>query len=994
MAPSSQAVRTVDTEYTLEDRYAREQGRIFLTGSQALVRLPMMQRQRDVRAGLNTGAYVTGYRGSPLAGIDQQFERAGRFLRNNHIVFQPGVNEDLAATAVWGSQQIGLSGDAKYDGVFSMWYGKGPGVDRSGDVFKHGNSAGTAKHGGVLLLAGDDHTCKSSTLAHQSEYAFMDASIPVLNPAGVQEFLDYGLHGWAMSRFAGVWVGFKCVADTVEASASCYVDPDRINTIIPADFEMPDGGLNIRWPDEPLDQEYRLHRYKLYAALAYARANKLDQIVIDSSKRRFGIVTTGKTYLDVRQALDDLGITEQVAEEIGLSVYKVGMSWPLERDGIRNFAEGLEEILVIEEKRALIENQMKEQLYSWRADVRPKVIGKFDESGAWILPSPSDLTPARIARVIADRIAGFHTSEEISNRLAFLDAKEQEMAREVLPVQRTPYFCSGCPHNTSTVVPDGSRALAGIGCHYMSIWMDRNTQTFSQMGGEGAAWNGQAPFVEADHVFANIGDGTYFHSGLLAIRAAVSAKVNITYKILFNDAVAMTGGQTVDGPLTVDQITRQVAAEGVGQIVVVTDEPDKYPLGADFAPGVTVHHRDDLDEVQRDLREISGVTVLVYDQTCASEKRRRRKRGQMVDPNKRVVINELVCEGCGDCSVQSNCVSVMPLETEFGRKRTIDQSSCNKDFSCVKGFCPSFVTVEGGKLRKPKAAPAAPIAAVSQGDAEDIPAPSSPSVDHEPYDIIVTGIGGTGVVTIGALLGMAAHLEGLGSSVMDITGLAQKGGSVLSHIRIAKSPEDIHAVSVAAGAARLVLGCDILVAASPTAVGKMSKNRTHVIANTHEQITGAFVKNPEFRLPSAEMRSVIQHAVGDRNAEFLDGTAVATGLMGDSIATNLFMLGYAYQKGLIPVSAAALERAIELNGVAVKANKAAFSWGRRAARDLTTVTALSRPQAKTADARTFSQSVEEVIERRIDHLTGYQNAAYAQRYSNFVKKVQEVETAK
>ena len=688
---------------TLDDKYGLDKGRIYLTGTQALVRLPMMQRQRDALAGLNTGCFISGYRGSPLGGFDQALWGARRFLERSHIHFQPAINEELGATAVWGSQQINLFPGSKYDGVFALWYAKGPGVDRSGDALKHGNAAGSAPHGGVLLLAGDDHTCKSSTLPHQSEYAFMDACIPVLNPAGVQELLDLGLYGWAMSRYSGCWIAFKTIAETVDSSASVEIGPERFEIVRPDDFEMPPGGLNIRWPDQPLDQEYRLHRYKLYAALAFARANQLDRIVIDSPRPRFGIVTAGKSYLDVRQALDDLGIDDAHAADIGIRLYKVAMSWPLEREGIRRFAEGLEEILVVEEKRAVIENQLKEQLYNWREDVRPRVVGKFDENRNWSLPSNGELTPAQIACVIADRIARFYTSPQIAERVAFLDAKERQLGGNIVPFSRTPYFCSGCPHNTSTKVPEGSRALAGIGCHYLAQFMDRSTATFTQMGGEGAPWIGQAPFTETRHVFANLGDGTYTHSGVLAVRAAVAANVNITYKLLFNDAVAMTGGQPIDGGLTVPALTRQLAAEGVQRIAVVTDDPDKYALDADFASEATVRHRDDLDAVQRELREIPGVTAIVYDQTCAAEKRRRRRRGRFPDPPKRVFINDLVCEGCGDCSKASNCLSVVPVETEFGRKRAIDQSSCNKDYSCLNGFCPSFVTVHGGRLKKPSA---------------------------------------------------------------------------------------------------------------------------------------------------------------------------------------------------------------------------------------------------------------------------------------------------
>ena len=986
-------------EVSLDDKYTLEEGRVFLTGTQALVRLPLMQRARDQAAGLNTGCFISGYRGSPLGGFDQQLWRARKFLEKSNIHFQPGVNEDLAATAVWGTQQVGLYPGAEVDGAFSIWYGKGPGVDRTGDVFRHANLAGTSKNGGVLVLAGDDHTCKSSTTAHQTEYAFMDAMIPVLHPANVQEFLDMGLHGWAMSRYAGVWVAFKTLADTVDTSASVYVDPHRVVSKIPEDFQMPPDGLNIRASiHQPLEEEERLHKYRLYAALAYARANNLNYEVIGGKNRRLGIVTTGKSYLDVMQALEDLHIDEAFAEKLGIVIYKVGMPWPLEREGIRHFAEGLEEILVVEEKRAVIENQLKEQLYNWREDVRPRVVGKFNDNRELQLPSYGELSPAGIARVLVDRLkklpggsATVDSNEHFKNRLGFLESKEKSLSETKGGTKRVPYFCSGCPHNTSTKVPDGSRALAGIGCHYMALWMDRNTQSFTQMGGEGLTWVGQAPFTSEKHVFVNLGDGTYFHSGLLAIRAAVSAGVNVTYKILFNDAVAMTGGQPHDGPIDVPTMARQVAAENVKRLIVVSDEPEKYPTTAGYFPaGTTVHHRSELPKLQKEMREIPGCTAIIYDQTCAAEKRRRRKRGLYPDPAKRAFINELVCEGCGDCSVKSNCLSVVPKETEFGRKRAIDQSSCNKDFSCVDGFCPSFVTVHGGKLRKGKGAAAGAAKAAGVSDLfEALPEPKIPATSERPWDILLTGVGGTGVVTIGALLGMAAHLEGKGCSILDMAGLAQKGGPVTSHIRIAAKPEDIKAVRIAAGGADVILGCDMVVASGNDAMAKAERGSTVAVVNTQESITGAFTKNPDWQFPTEEMERIIRDQVGPDAAHFLPGTKVAEALMGDSIATNPFMLGVAFQMGLVPISGPALEKAIELNGVAVEANKRAFLWGRRMAHDPKAVMSLvgkAEEKAKNADAPEVATALEDIVAKRIAFLKDYQNEAYARRYKDLVDR--------
>jgi indolepyruvate ferredoxin oxidoreductase len=978
----------LDAHYTLEDKYTRAEGRIYLSGVQALVRLPLMQQMRDRAAGLNTGGFISGYRGSPLGGFDLELWKAKKHLAASNIQFTPGLNEDLGATMVWGTQQTNLFPGATVDGVFAMWYGKGPGVDRCGDVFKHGNAAGTSKHGGVLALAADDHACRSSTLPHGSELEFVSAMMPVLNPAGVQDILDMGLLGWAMSRFTGRWVGFKTIAETVESSASVIVNPHQLDIVIPADFELPEGGLSIRWPDPPLNQEMRLHRYAVAAAQAFARANHIDKIIFDSPRARLGIVTTGKSYLDVLQALEYLGIDHNDAEAIGIRVYKVGMTWPLEPVGLREFARGLEDIIVVEEKRSFIESQMKEYMFNWSE--RPSIVGKYDESGAWILPSTNELTPATIAGVIAKRLMRFHRSEAIEQRLRWMEEKEAELAQPRANFPRVPHYCSGCPHNTSTRVPEGSRALGGIGCHYMVTWMDRKTDTFTQMGGEGTTWCGQAPFTTEKHVFQNLGDGTYFHSGSLAIRQAIAAKVNITYKILYNDAVAMTGGQPVDGTLTVPDIAHQVRSEGVRTIVVLSDEIEKWSKPEIFPSGVEFFDRAELDAVSKRLREVEGVSVIIYDQTCATEKRRRRKRGKIVDPQKRTVINSLVCEGCGDCGEKSFCVSVLPKETEFGRKREIDQSGCNKDFSCTKGFCPSFVTVHGGQLRKQKGASA-------QERIAALPPPALPSLER-PWNILITGVGGTGVVTIGALLGMAGHLEHKGATVLDQTGLAQKGGAVTTHIRIANSPADIHAVRIAAGEADLVLGCDMVVVNDYWALSKIRADRTRVVLNSYEAMPGPFTMKPDMQFPAGDIVAAVKTALGGGEPLLVEATALATALLGDSIATNLFMLGYAWQQGLVPLSFESIDRAIELNGAAVKMNREAFAWGRLAAVDPRAVreaAGLEKPQAEVQalpldDAR-LSRTLDERIARRVAFLTDYQDAAYAQRYAALLAKVRTAE---
>ncbi|WP_157268286.1 indolepyruvate ferredoxin oxidoreductase family protein [Azohydromonas aeria] len=1007
-APLPEAVRLALEKVTLEDKYALERGRVFMSGVQALVRLPMLQRQRDAAAGLNTAGFVSGYRGSPLGGVDQALWTAKKHLAAQQVVFQPGVNEELAATAVWGTQQLDLYPQTKkFDGVFGLWYGKGPGVDRSVDVFKHANLAGTARHGGVIAVAGDDHVSKSSTAPHQSDHVFKAAGLPVFFPSSVQDILDMGLHAWAMSRFSGLWTGLKTIQEVVESSTSVDVDPERVRIVLPEDFEMPPGGLHIRWPDPPLVQEARLMDHKWYAALAYVRANRLNHDVISGPDDRFGIIATGKAFNDTRQALFDLGLDEAACRRLGLRLHKVNVVWPLEASITRAFALGLQEILVVEEKRQVIEYQLKEELYNWRPDVRPNVLGKFDEpegdmsggewshpnpSGRWLLRAKADLTPAIIAKAIAKRLKKLgvdaDTAARMDARLAVIEAKEKDLAALEAPgapaaAERKPWFCSGCPHNTSTRVPEGSRAVAGIGCHYMVTWMDRSTSTFTQMGGEGVSWVGQAPFTTEPHVFANLGDGTYHHSGLLAVRQSIAAGVNITYKILFNDAVAMTGGQPVEGQMRVPEMTQELAAEGVKRIVIVSDTADAYRAMPGLAAGVTVRDRTELDAVQRELREVPGCTVLIYAQTCATEKRRRRKRGKMEEPAKRVVINEAVCEGCGDCSDKSNCLSVEPVETEFGRKRRINQNSCNLDYSCTQGFCPSFVTVEGGQLKKPKTDKALDPEALAP-----IPEPTLPDASQA-WGIVVAGVGGTGVITIGQLLGMAAHLEGRGIVTQDAAGLAQKGGATWSHVQIADTPAAIHTTKVDLAKADLVIGCDAIVAALPVTLAAMQPGRTGVALNTHGAPTAAFVHQPDWQFPLGPCQDTIAQAVGQERLLAFDAEAVAVKLLGDSIYTNPLLLGCAWQMGRIPLRRDSLRRAIELNGVQVEKNLRAFEWGRRCAHDLAAVQA--QFQAAQVISIVRRPALDDVIERRVGFLTAYQDAAYAQRYRDFVERVRAAE---
>ncbi len=959
----------------LDQRYHAGTKSFYLTGLQALVKLLLLQAASDARAGLNTAGFVSGYRGSPLAGLDQELRRAKPFLDEARIHFQPGLNEDLAATSIWGAQQVNLFPGGRYDGVFGLWYGKGPGVDRTGDAFKHANSAGTSRHGGVLVVAGDDHVCKSSTLPHQSEYSFMDARIPVLNPSDLGDVLELGLKGYALSRYSGCWVALKLTEEHADAAQTVRIP--EIPRIVRPEFQLPAGGVHIRWPDAPVEQEARLHNHKIPAALAFAEANGLNRLVIDSPNPRLGIVSAGKAYMDVRQALDELGIDRRRASELGIRVFKVGMSWPLEREQLRGFASGVEEVLVIEEKRGVIEDQLKQQFYNRGGADRPRITGKHDERGNPFLSAVEEFTPSSVAAAIARRLLRLVPDERIARRLPGIEREARAPIDGAGSPSRLPHYCSGCPHNTSTRVPEGSIAAAGIGCHYMATWMDdRDTRTFTQMGGEGAAWIGQAPFTDTSHRFQNLGDGTYAHSGLLAVRAAVAAGVNMTYKILHNDAVAMTGGQPVEGGMTVERIARQLAAEGVGPIVVVTDEAGPRARGT-LPDGVTVRHRRELDRVQRSLRECRGVSALIYDQTCAAELRRRRRRGEVADPDRWVAIHPLVCEGCGDCNAVSNCLSVIPLKTEFGRKRAINQSACNKDFSCIDGFCPSFVTLDGVRPRRPSPA------------LESMPELPTPGlVEASPCNVLIAGVGGTGVGTAAAILGMAAHLEGHRVMALDQTGLAQKFGAVVSHVRIGASAEHLRCAQIPAGKVDLLLGADLVVASGRDVLARLDADRTRAVVDTHREMPAAFIQDPDYEFAESTMLASLANACRSPAPDLVDATGLATGLLGDAIAANLLLLGVAFQRGLLPVSETAIIRAIELNGVAVEQSVRAFTWGRHAAVD---PAAVRRRAGPAGEPERLSSNLDEMIELRAEYLASYQNAALAGRYRDWVERIRHAE---
>jgi len=971
---------------TLDDKFSRSEGVAFMTGTQALLRIVMDQARRDRAAGLNTGGFVTGYRGSPLGNVDLTAWRAKQHMDEYDIKFQEGLNEDLAATSIWGTQQVGIFDPTPYDGVFSMWYGKGPGVDRSGDAFKHGNLAGTSPNGGVLLALGDDHTSKSSTTAHQSEPMLIGMGIPVLNPASIHDFLPLGLFGYAASRYAGTWAGLKCLTDTVESSGAVNLVGDTLDFVMPTDFDMPPEGLSIRHPDSMMAQEERLWSLKLPAFQAFTRANRINHQThgTKTGRMRLGIAGVGKGHLEARDALRMLGMDEADLEKLGIGLFKVAQVWPLEPQSFTDFAMRCDELLVVEEKRPLVEDQAASLVLRSATDTpKPLITGKRDPEGQTLLPGHGEFGALEVTRAIDRRLVASNILPDNPDRVGrLMPAPSIDRGNAPAP-QRTPWYCAGCPHNTSTKVIEGSKAGAGIGCHTQALYIyPERTTAYTHMGAEGTPWIGMSPFVETPHMFQNMGDGTYNHSGLLAIRAAIASGVNMTYKILFNDAVALTGGQTHEGGLTPWAITQQLSGEGASKIVVVADDPEKYAAGTAWAKGVTIRPREEMEAVQKELREIEGVTILLYDQVCAAEKRRRRKRGKMEDPAKRLFINKAVCEGCGDCGVKSNCVAIKPVETPLGRKREIDQSVCNKDYSCLKGFCPSFVTVSGEEanqaaIRPPETGPKPEL------PADTLPLPVPASWEGE-YNMLVTGIGGTGVTTVSALLGMAAHLDGLGSALLDQTGLSQKNGAVSSHVRLLPKGGDAGAPKVSPASLDLLLGCDLVVSTAPPIMATYLEGRTKAVINDHVVPIALFTRQPDMPMQSAPLTKRIAGAIRPEDMTLVNATTIATKLLGDSIASNLFLVGVALQLGLVPLSVEAVERAIELNGVAVPFNKQALAWGRWMAIDPGMVT-----QAALGDDLGAIDEDEGVKAptraERVSMLTAYQNSAYAARFTASVE---------
>jgi len=955
---------------SLLDKYSKRDGSIFISGVQSLVRLPLIQKNKDLSNNLNTAGFISGYKGSPLGGYDLELQRAQNFLDEKSIFHQPGLNEEIAATSVWGSQQGEFLGRGKFDGVFGIWYGKGPGVDRAMDALKHANAAGSSQHGGVLAVAGDDHGAKSSTLPHQSDHNFISAFIPYLYPSGVNDIIPYGLLGIAMSRFSGCWIGMKIVSDVADAAMVYNTALEKANIIIPTDDffgEYAELSRNIYYKDTPRDQDHRLQRVKGFAAQAFGRVNAIDKTIWKGANTKIGIITSGKSYSDVREALRWLNIDEHSANDLGIGLYKVGMPWPLEPEGIREFCEGLDHVLVVEEKRELIEHQIKWQLYNWKEATRPIVVGKQDEHGNWLLPPENDLPLETIVEVVAKRIYKATQSSDLLDRLEWFNKRHQEQQAIVSPIQRNPYFCSGCPHNSSTLVPEGSRSLGGIGCHYMAVDMDRGTELFTQMGGEGTPWIGQAPFSKDTHIFANLGDGTYKHSGLLAIRAAIDANINITYKILYNDAVAMTGGQAIGNNWDVHGITKQLLAEGINKIFILSENPTQYKNLE--SKDVISMHRDNIIKAQENLKEISGVSALIYDQTCAAEKRRRRKRGLLEDPIQRVFINPEICEGCGDCSIQSNCVSIEPLETTHGRKRKINQANCNKDYSCLKGFCPSFITANVIPKK---------VELTENFKIPEDPQPSQKDVTN----IMLTGIGGTGVLTISALLGMAAHIEGKISTTLDLTGLAQKGGAVWSHIKIFSKDKMPFSHKISPASTDLLLACDPIVAAKEEIQETFSKSKTYSVVNSSLSPVADFVKERDIAFMEEETIDLIKKSCFELTA-LLPASKIAEDLSNDAIGSNLVMLGAAFQAGLIPLKRESIEEAIILNKVGATNNLYCFNLGRAFVQDS------QQPIFKNLFKKQLEESLEQVLSKRKELLREY-GSKELEKYNNLFSEANEL----
>ena len=960
----------------LEDKYTLENGIRFLTGTQALVRIPLVQIRKDNKNNLKTACYISGYRGSPLGGYDQQILKNIDYLNANNIQFQPGINEELAATSLWGTQQSNLRGEGKYDGVFGIWYGKGPGVDRAGDALKHVNLAGTSKYGGVLALMGDDHICESSTTSHQSEFAMIDAMIPFFNPSGVQEILDYGLYGIHLSRQSGCWIGIKCVHDNVSSGATVDLNENRhLIKDVNSEF-LTDEGLNIRLNDSPQAKEHRLHYHKIKVVKEFCKINKLNEIKYNFPNSKIGIVTTGKSYLDTKLAFEKIGIDKNLSKQIGIKFLKIAMPWPLENTIIEEFSQGLEKIIVVEEKRSLIETQIKEILFNTNKNI--KIIGKLDEENNDLFLSSGSLDPGIIAIKLYKHISQIHSSEKIQNNINNLKNLLKNN-NNVLNIERTPYFCSGCPHNTSTKIPENTRAITGISCAYLVQSMERNNEGFTQMGSEGASWVGESVFSNTDHIFQNMGDGTYIHSGILSIRHAVAAKTKMTFKILYNDAVALTGGQALDGLPTVAQMSRQLESEGVKKIAIITDEPNKYKSRDKFSNNSKVYDRKEIIDVQIKLSQINDTTAIIYDQTCAAEKRRRIKKSILPEPNKKIFINEKVCEGCGDCGIQSNCISIVPVETEYGRKRQIDQSNCNKDYSCVDGFCPSFVSFVGDVKLKTNV-----NNSLIERINSTISEPILPEIQQS-YGIMIAGIGGTGVVTIGAILATAAQIDGKGSGVLDMTGLAQKGGAVKSFLRIFNDPKEISTIRLSYGDTNLLMGFDLLVANDEEVLKTLDKQKTKSIINSDEIMTGEFTRDKNFFLPFDKMKENLINILGKNNIDFMPSNTITNKILGDSILSNMFIVGNAYQSGLIPIKANAIEHAIQLNGVSIDENIHAFRLGRHSINMKEEILNLIYEKEKVIT------NFDEKFVDRYNFLIKYQNKKYADKYKELVDYVKKCE---